>query len=196
MELSKKNIALITISILIILIFIFFTGSITNCADEDEAYTSYFSFKKEHNDNDYQALYFSQSKGIFYGIYGKAKIDYDKMSLTGIYLKAINYRRTLPFMQKIGFKSNTLIDTLLYKKSLLYKDGDTLKFDLVLDNFMGSKENVFFELKKPISIENLKNFKIKRYFSYKDIGRKVKNPCKGKKAVGLNCVESELIPIY
>lgn len=207
MKLIKKNTVLITVSILIILIFIFFTGSIKNCVQENETYTSYFSFKKEHNQDNkgnpiYQGLYFSQSKSIFYGIYAKPCVDYEKMELKGMELKAMNYRKTLPFMQRIGFDRDTLrisvSDSILYKVT---KDTTSnLQLNLVLDKYFSSKKKTYIKLLNPIKIKNLTEFNVTRYFSYKNIGEKIKkDTCfiiGQQHAVGLNCIESKLTPIY
>jgi len=188
----KKNKLLISILVFSLIIFTFFTGTITNCASNGEVYTSYFSFNIDHKD-DYQALYFSQSKGIFYGVYGKIDLDTLTMKHKGMHLKVINYQRILPFTQEIGFHSEPL------SASLLYQDVDTLKFNLILDKFWSSKKEAYIKFTDSIDVQRLKYFKIKRYFSDKDIGEKRKNPCYekyGQNAIGLNCIESDLQVVH
>ncbi len=194
----KKNALLISISIAIIIItiFIFFTGTINNCVSPKEnTYTSYFSFNKNH-ESDYQAIYFSQSKGLFYGIYGKVDLDPSKTKVIGLHLKAVNYKRTFPFTYEIGFKSKNLPDSLLTNK----ENSPILHFNMVLNNLGSSYNYSYLKLKESIPIKKLNKFYVRRYFSYDDIGKEINDPCSristNHSAIGLNCVESDLKIIH
>ena len=192
--------------LVVVIIFIVFTGPIKNCVDEySPTFTSYFSFNTEHS-NDYQALYFSQSKSIFYGIYAQVDFDSTGTMVNGLCLKSVNYRRTLPFTYKIGFNEYHL------NPDHIECQGDSiLIFNMVLDNVWSSIDSAYIQFKNPIPHANLTDFNVKRHFTPDTVGEEVEDPCEKeseyietsegmmlvrRKAIGLNCIESKLKVVH
>lgn len=180
------------------------TGPITNCSLEGKEYTSYVGFSEKYED-DYQALYFSQSKGIFYGIYGKIDLNKNKDSIKGIFLEAVNYQRSLPFTFKIGFENDKILSTKENNLFSIDEKDSRLEFRLVLDKNWKTKEEAYLELENPIALNEINNlnngFYLKRFFSETDA---IKDPMNNTRdscsendgtrgfAIGMNCIESEL----
>lgn len=189
---KKLYVRIIVGAVALLLALIFCTGSIDNCVPRGIQFTSYVNLK-ESNDSIYQGLYFSQTKGIFYSVYGKFYLNENNTHIESIELKAVNYSRTLPFTFTIGFEDCNL------SQNALRRSNDTLFLDLHMDRWWFNNEEASLHLESPIPINGLKEFNIQRSYNGKFINEVKNDTCEkfdinGKPiaAVGYNCIESKL----